>query len=100
MIAASVPKGSVPKGLYWDTADPYHYIRVQKHLSDPHLDWLIVGGEDHKTGQDQQMDAQYDHLEKWAKERFPMMDKIEYRWSGQVFEPIDSLAFIGQKSGG
>lgn len=96
VIAASLPKGSVPKGLYWDTADPYHYIRIQKHLSDPNLDWLIVGGEDHKTGQDQQIDTKYDDLEKWAKKRLPMIDKIQYRWSGQVFEPIDSLAFIGR----
>lgn len=99
VIAASVPKGSVPKGLYWDTAEPYHYIRIQTHLSDPYLDWLIVGGEDHKTGQDRQVDAKYDELEKWAKKRLPMIDKIEYHWSGQVFEPIDSLAFIGRNPG-
>lgn len=99
VIAASIPKGSVPKGLYWDTADPYHYIRIQKHLSDPTLDWLIIGGEDHKTGQDKKNDVKYKNLEKWAKKRFPMIDKIEYRWSGQVFEPIDSLAFIGRNPG-
>jgi len=98
VIASSIPKDSIPKGLYWDTADPYHYIRVQKHLSDPHLDWLIVGGEDHKTGQDQQIESKYDHLEKWTKKRLPI-DKIEYRWSGQVFEPMDSLAFIGRNPG-
>lgn len=99
VIATSLPKGSVPKGLYWDTANPYHYIRVQKHLSDPNLDWLIVGGEDHKTGQDQEIDIKYDNLEKWARKRFLMVDKIEYRWSGQVFEPVDSLAFIGRNPG-
>lgn len=99
VIGASIPKGSVPKGLYWDTADPYHYIRIQKHSSDHQLDWLIVGGEDHKTGQDQQVDLKYIHLEEWAKELFPMIRKIEYRWSGQVFEPIDSLAFIGKNPG-
>lgn len=95
-IGASVPKNSIPKGLYWDTADPYHYIRVQKHVSSPHQDWLIVGGEDHLTGQDKAIDAKYTALEKWTKKRFSMIDKIEYRWSGQVFEPIDSLAFIGK----
>ena len=99
VIATSLPKGSVPKGLYWDTADPYHYIRIQKHLTDPNLDWVIIGGEDHKTGQDQEIDTKYDHLEKWTKIRLPIIDKIEYRWSGQVFEPIDSLAFIGKNPG-
>lgn len=96
VIGSSIPKGAVPHGLYWDTANPYHYIRVQKHLSDPKLDWLLVGGEDHKTGQDQAIDAKYDRLEEWGRLRLPMMGNIEYRWSGQVFEPIDSLAFIGR----
>ncbi|MBA3238166.1 MAG: FAD-dependent oxidoreductase [Parachlamydiaceae bacterium] len=95
VIAASIPKGSVQKGLYWDTADPYHYMRIQKNSTDPNLDWLIIGGEDHKTGQDQAVEAKYDHLEKWARDRFPGIDKIDYRWSGMVFEPIDSLAYIG-----
>jgi glycine/D-amino acid oxidase-like deaminating enzyme/nitrite reductase/ring-hydroxylating ferredoxin subunit len=99
VIGASLPKGSVPKALYWDTADPYHYIRTHKHSSNPNLDWLIVGGEDHKTGQDKQIEAKYDELEKWTKERFPMINKIEYQWSGQVFDAIDSLAFIGKNPG-
>lgn len=96
VIAAAVPQNSVPKGLYWDTADPYHYIRTQKHLSDPQYDWLIIGGEDHKTGQDPDIEGKYQRLEEWAKERFPFIEEISYRWSGQVFEPIDFLAFIGK----
>lgn len=99
VIAATVPKDSVPKGLYWDTADPYHYLRIQKHLTDPGLDWLIVGGEDHKTGQDNAIRDRYDYLEQWTRKRFPDLKKIEYRWSGQVFEPVDSLAFIGSNPG-
>jgi Rieske Fe-S protein len=91
-FAASIPKAEVPKGLYWDTADPYHYIRV-------HDDTIIIGGEDHRTGQDAAVAAKYDHLEKWARKRIPNMGEILYRWSGQVFEPADSLAFIGRNPG-
>ena len=40
----SIPGGSVEDALYWDTLDPYHYVRLAGDL-------LIVGGEDHKTGQ-------------------------------------------------
>ncbi len=98
VIAASIPKGSVPPGLYWDTDDPYHYVRIQKHLS-KNLDWLIVGGEDHKTGQDSQAKARYGDIEEWARLRFPMMKNVEYQWSGQIFEPVDSLAFIGHNPG-
>lgn len=96
VIGGTIPKGTVQTSLYWDTADPYHYIRIQKHLSNPNLDWLLVGGEDHRTGQDQAIEAKYRHLEEWTKLRFPMIDKFEYHWSGQVFEPIDSLGFIGK----
>lgn len=99
VIAAPIPKGSVPKGLYWDTANPYHYIRTHPHLSDPNREWLIVGGEDHKTGQDAHVDTKYASLDQWARSRFPMMEKIAYKWSGQVIEPMDSLAFIGRNPG-
>lgn len=100
VIGALIEKGSVPKGLYWDTADPYHYVRTHKHLTDSMLEWLLVGGEDHKTGQCQEIEKKYENLTLWARKRFPMMGKIEYKWSGQVFEPVDSLAFIGKNPRG
>lgn len=96
VIGAPIPKGYVPKGLYWDTADPYHYIRIQKHETNPDSDWLLVGGEDHRTGQDPAISHKYNVLEKWARVRFPDMGKIEYKWSGEIFEPVDSLGFIGK----
>jgi glycine/D-amino acid oxidase-like deaminating enzyme/nitrite reductase/ring-hydroxylating ferredoxin subunit len=94
VIGARVPTGSVTRALYWDTADPYHYVRVQGVGA---YDVLIVGGEDHKTGQADDGPERYARLETWARERFPMIEKIEYRWSGQVLEPADGLAFIGRR---
>lgn len=99
VIGTSVPKDVIPKALYWDNADPYHYIRLQKHAKDPEKEWLLVGGADHKTGQEKHTINKYDYLIAWAKQRFPMINSIEWRWSGQVFEPIDGLAFIGQNPG-
>lgn len=96
VIAAGIPKDTVPKALYWDTPDPYHYFRLQKNLFNPTFDWLIIGGEDHRTGQENADEIKYGHLEDWARERFPSMGPVEYKWSGQVFEPVDSLAYIGQ----
>ncbi|MCA1614352.1 MAG: FAD-dependent oxidoreductase [Acidobacteria bacterium] len=93
VIGARVPTGSVPKILLWDTPDPYHYVRIQE-LDD--ADVLIVGGEDHKTGQENDMDERYRRLEEWARERFPSIESVEFRWSGQVMEPVDGLAFIGR----
>lgn len=95
VIGARVRKGAVPKGLYWDTADPYHYVRLAP-AETPKYEILIVGGEDHKTGQEDDAEKRYKALESWARERFPSMEEVAYRWSGQVMEPIDAMAFIGK----
>ena len=92
-IGVEVPKGSVTPALYWDTGDPYHYVRLQR---DENHDVLIVGGEDHKTGQANDGDERYARLERWTRERFPEMGEVQFRWSGQVMEPVDGLAFIGR----
>ena len=95
VIGAPIPAGSVPLALYWDTADPYHYVRVQSGAPGDH-DLLIVGGEDHKTGQADDAHERYARLEAWTRQRFPMMTSVQYHWSGQVMEPVDGLAFIGR----
>lgn len=97
VIGARVPLGSVPRGLYWDTPDPYHYIRIETIGEGAEAyDVLIVGGEDHKTGQQDDANKRFGALERWTRHRFPMIEGIEYRWSGEVMEPVDALAFIGR----
>ena len=59
-------------------------------------DWLIVGGEDHRTGTANDMEERFARLETWTRERFPSFQKVELRWSGQVMEPIDFLPFSGR----
>ncbi|HYE64538.1 MAG TPA: FAD-dependent oxidoreductase [Pyrinomonadaceae bacterium] len=97
VIGARVPRGSVTRALYWDTPDPYHYVRLESINDDQGAyDILIVGGEDHKTGQADDANKRFAWLERWTRTRFPMIEKIEFQWSGQVMEPVDSLAFIGR----
>jgi Rieske Fe-S protein len=97
VIGARIPRGSVPSVLLWDAPpdlwDPYHYIRVEHGKES---DVLIVGGEDHKTGQQHDGAQRWGKLEQWTRNRFPMAEEIEYRWSGQVMEQVDGLAFIGR----
>jgi glycine/D-amino acid oxidase-like deaminating enzyme/nitrite reductase/ring-hydroxylating ferredoxin subunit len=105
-LAFAVPRGSVPRALYWDTETPYHYVRVEPlnpddapgdRMGDSSTeDLLIVGGEDHKTGQADDAEKRYDALEAWACSRFPISRVRRCQWSGQVFETIDGLAFIGR----
>jgi glycine/D-amino acid oxidase-like deaminating enzyme/nitrite reductase/ring-hydroxylating ferredoxin subunit len=102
-IGARVPPGAITRALYWDTADPYHYVRLQptteRHLggdTDDPVDVLIAGGEDHKTAQAKDADERFARLEAWMRERFAAVRDVEWRWSGQVMETMDGLAFIGR----
>src|SRR5688572_8908579 len=74
VVGARVPAGSVPRMLLWDTGDPYHYVRLQTVRDETGAashDVLIVGGEDHKTGQAEDFDERFRRLEEWTRERFP-----------------------------
>jgi len=93
-IGVAVPKGSIERALYWDTEDPYHYVRLAQDDS-----LLIVGGADHKAGQSKDPEQSWAKLEQWTRERFPMAGETRYRWSGQVWEPVDGMAFIGRNPG-
>ena len=103
VIAARVPTGSCVDALVWDDGDPYHYLRL---ATDAYGDLLLVGGEDHKTGQGHTLDEGSDaprkphaDLEDWMRARFPTAGQIAHVWSGQIIEPVDSLAYIGLNPG-
>jgi glycine/D-amino acid oxidase-like deaminating enzyme/nitrite reductase/ring-hydroxylating ferredoxin subunit len=96
-LAGRVPRGSVPDALIYDTRDPYHYVRLQEADEGSH--WLIVGGEDHKTGEASTMAERLARLEAWAHEHYPSLQSVEHRWSGQVYEPTDYAAYIGRNPG-
>ncbi len=92
-LAMDVPPGSVPQALYWDTEDPYHYARFHTHRDGTEA--LIVGGEDHKTGQADNQTQRWEQVELWARQRFPSAGAVRHRWSGEVFETPDGLGLIG-----
>lgn len=93
-MAGRVPRGSVEDALIWDTLWPYHYVRLQPASESE--DWLISGGEDHRTGTANDMEERFAKLESWTRERFPSFKRAEYRWSGQVMEPVDSVPYSGR----
>ena len=95
-VAAKVPAGSVPDALIWDTEEIYHYVRLQPGEDG---DWLIVGGEDHRSGTADDGEERFRRLERWARDRFPAMGEVGYRWSGQVLEPVDYLPYSGRTPG-
>jgi glycine/D-amino acid oxidase-like deaminating enzyme len=96
VIGVSVPKGSVPRILLWDTGDPYYYIRLETPDPNAEHEILVVGGADHKVSQDAHPEHRYDEIERWVRERFPMAQSVKYRWSGEVMEPSDGPAYLGR----
>lgn len=91
-LGARVRAGQFPEASFWDTSDPYYYLRVDRR--DGH-DFAIFGGEDHKTGQEPDTRAVYDRLE--AKFRsFAPEAEVSHHWSGQVIETHDGLPYIGE----
>ena len=98
----------VEHALFWDTAQtaegekqeigpaPYHYVRFARGEQG---DVLIVGGEDHKSGQAEDCAQRFAKLERWIRERFPFVGEITDHWSGQVMESIDGVAYIGRNPG-
>lgn len=91
-IGARVPHGVIPDALYWDTRDPYNYLRIEQHRE---FSYAIFGGEDHKTGQEHDTAAAFARLEERFRRIVPQIE-IDHRWSGQVIETNDGLPFIGE----
>jgi glycine/D-amino acid oxidase-like deaminating enzyme/nitrite reductase/ring-hydroxylating ferredoxin subunit len=105
VVGGLVPKGSLPDALWWDTGDqcvnenipPYHYVRLTSY--DSEHDLVLCGGEDHPVGLTSDThipeEDRYKALEEWSKVHCGVGEVVQ-RWSGQVIEPIDSIAYIGR----
>jgi len=71
-------------------------MRLQPRDQD---DLLIVGGEDHKSGMAADGEQRIQALQGWAERRFGPLGPVEFAWSGQVYEPVDAVPFIGRNPG-
>jgi glycine/D-amino acid oxidase-like deaminating enzyme/nitrite reductase/ring-hydroxylating ferredoxin subunit len=91
-IGAQIPKDTVPQASFWDTADPYFYLRIDHRKIH---DYAILGGADHKTGQTRDPERHYGRVAKRLRQLLPHA-KIDHRWSGQVIETNDGLPLIGE----
>jgi glycine/D-amino acid oxidase-like deaminating enzyme/nitrite reductase/ring-hydroxylating ferredoxin subunit len=90
-IAVTCKDNAYTEGLCYDMYDPYHYYRSQEIDG---KNYLIIGGEDHKTAHEKNTEACLNKLEAHARAHFPV-EQVLFRWSSQYFEPADGLAQIG-----
>lgn len=96
VVGMPIAPGSVEPALYWDTDDPFHYVRVLPARKTGDDDVLIVGGEDHKAAHESDCDARWGALQAWARRLFPAAREATWLWSGQVMNSIDGLGYFGR----
>jgi glycine/D-amino acid oxidase-like deaminating enzyme len=94
-LAVKLKDDNYPQALGYDLSDPYHYYRSQKIDGE---EFLIAGGEDHKTGHEENTDQCFRNLESYIRKYFEV-ESIAYRWSSQYFVPTDGLPYIGHLPG-
>jgi glycine/D-amino acid oxidase-like deaminating enzyme/nitrite reductase/ring-hydroxylating ferredoxin subunit len=93
VVGFDVPRDAYQSFLLWTLDDPYYYAR---RVRGAQRDLIIVGGEDHKVGQENDAPLRYRAIENWSHGHFPALGEVTHRWSGQVMEPVDGLAYIGR----
>jgi glycine/D-amino acid oxidase-like deaminating enzyme len=79
-MALTIPRGALPDALYWDTEDPYHYVRLQP--GDGKQDFLIVGGEDHKSVEADDGAQRFARLENWVRPLIPALGAVTHQVVG------------------
>lgn len=94
-IAVTLASGGYPEDLAYDMYDPYHYYRTQEIDGQQ---YLIVGGEDHKTGDDTNTESCLMQLESHVRKHFNV-GEVTHRWSSQYYDSVDGLPYIGVMPG-
>jgi glycine/D-amino acid oxidase-like deaminating enzyme/nitrite reductase/ring-hydroxylating ferredoxin subunit len=92
VIGAKLPPKVAPEASFWDTSDPYYYLRINRN---GRSDYAIFGGLDHKTGQSKNTKRFVSELKKMLHRYLPEA-KVDRSWSGQVIESHDGLPLIGE----
>ena len=90
-LLAAVDDGAATEGMYISVDEPTRSIRPHDFGDGTHL---MIGGESHETGHDDETEARYAALDDWARERFAVR-AVEYRWSAQDYTAVDDVPIVG-----
>ncbi len=90
VLGVKLKDNAYPKALIYDMQEPYHYFRTHQIQGEQ---YLVVGGEDHKTGHDDP-EKVFENLENYVRQYFNVAS-IDFKWSSQYYIPADGLPYIG-----
>ncbi len=94
-IAVKLADGKYPEHLAYDMYEPYHYYRTQEVNGQK---YLIAGGEDHKTGHNENTEFCFAKLDSYISKYYDV-EEVSFKWSSEYFEPTDGLPYIGHLPG-
>jgi glycine/D-amino acid oxidase-like deaminating enzyme/nitrite reductase/ring-hydroxylating ferredoxin subunit len=92
-IAAQIPQSQAPSGMYISSEQPTRSVRSTPGPNGSRF--LIIGGEGHKPGRDDDTRRRYKALESFLDDRFDTRE-VEHRWSTHDYVPLDRLPYIGR----
>ena len=84
----------LPERMYLSTESKPHSIRTVPLFGER---VLLVAGESHSVGHENETEGCYERLADWAKERLGMTE-VQYRWSAQDWYSADKVPLIGRIS--
>lgn len=90
--AAIKPVKPYPGGMYVSVDKPGRSLRTLKVHGE---DWILFGGETHRTGQGGCTKKYYEELEYFAEATFGIAE-YGWRWSAQDLHTQDKVPFIGR----
>jgi glycine/D-amino acid oxidase-like deaminating enzyme/nitrite reductase/ring-hydroxylating ferredoxin subunit len=85
-------RGEAPTGMGISIDSP---SRSTRPWLDPGPGGLIVVGNDHETGKQEDTASSYRDLEDWARGTFDV-EAVDYRWSSQDFTTPDKIPYVGR----
>lgn len=94
-LALKLGKTTYPDGLVYDMNDPFRYYRTHEVNGEK---FLVVGGEDHKTGHQENTDFCFRKLDSYCSRHLDV-ESVAFQWSSEYFEPTDGLPYIGHLPG-
>ena len=86
-------KNKILSGNYINVEEPTRTFRNYEDENGEH--YLIIGGEDHKTGKCDNEGKTYEIIEKYARDNFEI-GEIVSKWSAQDYVSADKIPYIGR----
>ncbi|MCT2343357.1 FAD-dependent oxidoreductase [Niallia taxi] len=90
-IVAVEETNDYPGGMYYSADTPTRSLRPVTHNG---KNLILISGDSHKTGQDEDTARHYEALKEFGKNALKT-DKVLYEWSAQDLITLDKVPYVG-----